>query len=182
MDNIEVTPDTAQVAKVVPDTNSLLKITPGRDCGECQACCFAPRLDELEKPSFTSCKNQGQGECTDYENRPTPCRDYNCMWRLGYGAKDDRPDKTGLMLTARMHANLGPWVSAHVVDEKARKSRSAQSALVNLCQTAVVIEFLPDSMVMVGGPANRVKAFRVLSEAEGVPIHEDLVQIRRPTK
>ena len=148
-----------------------------RVCGECQACCFAPRLDEMKKPSFTRCSNQGQGECTDYQNRPDLCRKYKCLWLQGYWAENDRPDKSGMMLTYRHHEKFGPWVSLHIVSDEALQSKSNKKILIDLAQETVVIEMQPRSMRMIGGPKERADKFMAISEDEQVPLHRDVVLI-----
>ena len=88
------------------------------------------------------------------------------------------------MLTTRNHPELGPWVSVHVVDKKARKLRRTRRALVELAKHAVVIEMLPDAMHLIGGPEGQVERFRSLAKTEGVPMHEDmeLVPMSRLTR
>lgn len=36
--------------------------------------------------------------CTIYEDRPKCCAEYHCAWLDGYGEKDDRPDKSGVVI------------------------------------------------------------------------------------
>lgn len=76
-----------------------------RRCGTCTACCETPAIDEptLKKPAHTRCEKLysiggSQRGCSDYEGRPETCRAFTCMWLLGMGHKDDRPDKTGVIL------------------------------------------------------------------------------------
>lgn len=76
-----------------------------RSCGECQACCEAIGVyfakDDFEKPPFQRCEHQCEAGCAIYENRPRPCRVFNCTWILGWGREQDRPDKLGLVIEQR---------------------------------------------------------------------------------
>lgn len=148
-----------------------------RVCGDCQACCYAPRLDEMKKPSFTRCRNQGEGECTDYDNRPDLCRKFECLWLQGHWEENDRPDKSGMMLTCRDHEKYGPWVSLHVVSDEALQSKSNKEILIDLVKKTVVIEMQPRSMRMIGGPKERADKFMALSEDEQVPLHRNIVSL-----
>lgn len=148
-----------------------------RECGRCQACCVAPRLDERDKPAYTRCRDLVRSGCRNYKSRPDPCRQYKCLWLQGWGAKDDRPDKTGAMFTARDHAEHGPWVSLHVVGRKALTTRRVRKAVVGLIQKTVVIEMQSESMRMLGGPAERVDAFNSVALSEQVPLHRDDVVV-----
>ena len=159
--------------KITTEVHEPLKITTGRNCGKCQVCCVAFRIDELKKPSFTRCRNQGNEGCTIYKSRPTPCREFKCMWLQGVGAKDDRPDKTGSMLASRNHDEYGPWVSLHVVDQKALTKRRVKNMLIELIKRTVVIEFMPTKMRLIGGPAERVENFKGVAATEQVPLEMD---------
>lgn len=80
-----------------------------RPCGECQACCHViavhlnTSLDQPEdKPNYTTCKHQCDSGCAIYNNRPTECRTYHCLWSVGYITNEDyRPDKLGVILDFR---------------------------------------------------------------------------------
>ena len=71
--------------------------TAGRTCGDCTACCRAIAVEALGKPRLTHCKHQDKG-CAIYESRPQQCRAFACLWLMGIGADDARPDKTGVVL------------------------------------------------------------------------------------
>lgn len=78
-----------------------------RSCGSCTACCGALAVRELEKRAHTPCLfcNEGAG-CRIYERRPDGCRQFCCEWLKGFGAEEDRPDKTGVVLDF-VHGELG---------------------------------------------------------------------------
>lgn len=78
------------------------------ECGDCDFCCTAPAIDadvlsadEAEliggaKPACVSCKHANNG-CTIYEERPTICRQYLCLYAMGQVAA--RPDKSRVAWT-----------------------------------------------------------------------------------
>lgn len=80
-----------------------------RHCGECQACCYAiavhleTDLTECEdKPNYTTCKHQCSKGCAIYNNRPSECRTYDCMWSSGVLTNEEyRSDKLGVIVDFR---------------------------------------------------------------------------------
>lgn len=89
-----------------------------RTCGDCIVCCSYLRIesDELNKLGLKHCpfakleepEKEGMLQysgSTDGKNcsafgtdkRPGCCGNYNCLWRLGYGSEDDRPDKIWML-------------------------------------------------------------------------------------
>lgn len=91
-----------------------------RDCGDCCACCVYLRIntDQLVKPGCVHCpqlavsnpiepnvmqlSSEEPVKCKIYDRRPSVCAEYECLWLQGYGAEDDRPDKS-LVLVDTLH-------------------------------------------------------------------------------
>ncbi len=74
-----------------------------RVCGNCQACCesLVVSVDEpggFTKKAGTRCVHQCQTGCDIYDDRPTPCREWSCLWIRGALPDAMRPDKSGLIL------------------------------------------------------------------------------------
>ncbi len=76
----------------------------GRNCGSCTACCTYFSIPALKKPVLVPCSrlkdklcSDGKN-CSDYDNRPMPSCSYTCMWLYGYGADEDRPDLSGILV------------------------------------------------------------------------------------
>ena len=65
-------------------------------CGTCTLCCTLCVVPELDKSAGTACKFQGDGYCTDYDNRPKSCRDMECAWLQSGAHEELRPDKCGV--------------------------------------------------------------------------------------
>jgi hypothetical protein len=55
-----------------------------RTCGICSLCCKLPYMAELDKPIDTWCRHcrPGKGGCSIYPQRPSSCRDFECLWRI----------------------------------------------------------------------------------------------------
>jgi hypothetical protein len=80
-----------------------MELVPGRDCGECNACCvWLPIFDppEIRKLGGEVCRNCAPGKgCTIYDDRPAMCRAYACAWRALPQLTDDwRPDRSKLLV------------------------------------------------------------------------------------
>jgi hypothetical protein len=141
-----------------------------RTCGECQACCYATRIDELKKPAFQRCELQCDTGCSKYDGRPDECRNYKCTWLIGFSGADARPDKLGVMFTSRSHPQLGPWISAHVTDRQALEGDLFKQELSKLTERCTVIEILKDEMFVMGGPVEQIKMFLEYTAKDLVPV------------
>lgn len=67
-----------------------------RECGECTACCTALAIPEVPTLVGEHCTHECAEGCAIYAMRPSRCRNFECMWIGGWGAKPgDRPDRLG---------------------------------------------------------------------------------------
>ncbi len=148
----------------------MINESDNRVCGDCQACCYATRIDELKKPAFTRCNLQCDTGCSEYASRPDECRDYKCTWLIGFGNEEARPDKLGVMFTSRSHPELGPWVSAHVNDRQALVSEQFKKSLAELTERCTVIEMFPDEMRVMGGPEEQIEMFLKYTAKDLIPV------------
>jgi hypothetical protein len=77
-------------------------LVPGRECGECTACCTVLHIDdpELQKPAGITCANCAAGKgCTIYQTRPKTCRSWFCGWRVMAQYDDSwRPDRSQILI------------------------------------------------------------------------------------
>ncbi len=99
-----------------------------RSCGECNACCSAMAITELDKPEWTPCPHlnaarhrhpddgqpsfvpitisrehlaaKGGGGCSIYRERPASCSGFKCQWLAGMPITEQRhrPDRSGLII------------------------------------------------------------------------------------
>ena len=77
-------------------------LVPGRECGECTACCVALLIDDenFKKPADKVCSNlMDSGGCKIYTKRPSVCQDWYCAWRFMAQLDENwRPDRSGILL------------------------------------------------------------------------------------
>lgn len=112
-----------------------------RPCGECQECCFAVGVHELNKPVWTRCEHQCDKGCAIYGERPQSCKDYYCLYQAGLlnGGEELRPDRLGVIFDFRSDTNdqvnlLSVWE----VRENAVESPSVVKILRTLSHRYVV--------------------------------------------
>ena len=73
-----------------------------RTCDGCNMCCYIPGINEptLQKKEWVMCHNCDVGVgCKIYEDRPTPCRTFECSWIKGETPVEWKPDKVGFFAT-----------------------------------------------------------------------------------
>jgi hypothetical protein len=114
-----------------------------RECGECNVCCTAMRVKELDKPAGVRCVHQTESGCGNYENRPSVCRAWYCMWVRDDGRVFDeaqRPDRIGVFFSAtRIDHDTGrQTVNAHEVYSGAFDRPEARQAIEYLSRFAPV--------------------------------------------
>lgn len=77
-----------------------------RDCGTCSACCFLLSVPAVTKPACVWCEHASRphGGCKIYEDRPSECVDYKCLWLVSQDRSpeermipDARPDRSKVM-------------------------------------------------------------------------------------
>lgn len=71
-----------------------------RECGPCTACCTVFGIEELQKPSHQPCAHLCSAGCQIYAERPTSCATFKCYWLRGGLSDSDRPDLSGVVLSA----------------------------------------------------------------------------------
>jgi hypothetical protein len=79
------------------------ELVPGRECGECRACCVDLIIDtkELQKLPGVRCPHLCGNGCAIYETRYPVCREYYCGWRqLDLLGDEWRPDRSRVLFDA----------------------------------------------------------------------------------
>lgn len=110
---------------------------PGRECGNCTACCTTLAIVELNKPARRACDHLCRAGCGIYEARPASCREFHCLWLRGAldGDESLRPDALGVMFDYFRMASTGEThLIAHELWPGAFESEAAQSLLNELVQ------------------------------------------------
>jgi hypothetical protein len=82
-----------------PEPVETFELTEGRSCGSCRACCKVMGIYETSKPRGEWCPHACAKGCAIYETRYQSCRDFRCLWLLGVGADEDRPDRSRVVLS-----------------------------------------------------------------------------------
>jgi Fe-S-cluster containining protein len=75
-------------------------IVPGRECGECVACCRSLKVDtaEFSKPAGVPCPHNTGSRCGIHSSRPDICRTWFCAWRrIAAMPEAARPDRSGIL-------------------------------------------------------------------------------------
>jgi hypothetical protein len=113
---------------------TLNHLVPGRDCGDCVACCEVLRIvdPEVGKPAGIMCRhNTGKG-CGIHATRPDICRRWFCLWRRIDAMPDEaRPDRSGVIFCLEGeedHPN--PFARFCVVARPVGSPRALRSELV----------------------------------------------------
>jgi len=59
-----------------------VSFVPGRACGKCSLCCKVLGIGELDKPAGSWCTHcrPGKAGCLIYQQRPSECINFNCLW------------------------------------------------------------------------------------------------------
>jgi uncharacterized protein len=58
-------------------------------CGECNACCRVFEIPEINKPAGKWCEHCAISKgCTIYEDRPSMCVEFECLWLLSQRRMD----------------------------------------------------------------------------------------------
>lgn len=84
------------------ETMLLGPVLPGRDCGDCTACCTVLTVDtpDFKKPAGTPCVHLGAAGCSIHAVRPHICRTWFCAWRrVAAMPEAARPDLSGLLVS-----------------------------------------------------------------------------------
>lgn len=114
-----------------------------RDCGGCTVCCEILEIPTLEKPSRKMCSNVCDTGCGIYNERPSECAQFQCVWSEGYTGEGQRPDKSGIMAYYIDHPELGRTLLVLEVKPKAFIKRSKQRdrliKMANERRSAVII-------------------------------------------
>lgn len=97
-----------------------------RSCGGCSVCCEVLEIPALKKPKKTLCVNVcSGGGCSIYQDRPSDCRTFQCIWSEGYTGDGQRPDKSGIM-AYHIDTRYGRTLLILEIREKAFTQRASQ--------------------------------------------------------
>lgn len=104
-------------------------------CGSCTVCCHVAEVKEgiVQKPACQNCPFQDRGcKLFGQPQRPQVCQDFQCSWLRGYGDKNDRPDKSGVMVSVN-HFNGGTWIMVMDLVQNAHRT-TGKSIIKDIAQ------------------------------------------------
>lgn len=144
-----------------------------RPCGGCTACCTVMGVEELNKPNHVECQHVSAGGCSIYETRPESCKAFQCMWRIGIGTMEQRPDLIGLVMdTTRPGDFLHPGFLVRELWPGAFEE--AHELIQDVASRVVVIWVYGDKARRVLGPEDRLAPIaHQIREALGADESED---------
>lgn len=100
------------------DTKEWIELTgkraASRECGTCRLCCKTGSVDEegvrfqpFRKPAGVMCEFASSKGCSLHEDSmmPRTCSAFLCLWRLGMGHDEHRPDKMKMVPTTQKMPN-----------------------------------------------------------------------------
>lgn len=158
-----------------PDIETMLlgPLVPGRDCGDCTACCthLTVNSPDFSKPAGISCRHLTTGGCGIHAVRPHICRTWFCGWRRRADLPDAaRPDRSGLLISLNFidqPKNCLEAVSLNIrilSGSNAIRNGMAAAILDRLCAALVPVWFSDGEEKMLMHPTADV-ARHVLSDA-----------------
>jgi len=92
------------------------RVAPHNNCGVCRACCTTLYINDgnFVKNSHQPCQHLCETGCKRYVARPTPCKNFQCLWLKSQAGNDPmtpdlRPDQCGVIFTPSTNdsADLG---------------------------------------------------------------------------
>jgi hypothetical protein len=132
-----------------------LSPVPGRECGECNACCQYLKIDtpELRKGPNIPCRHWNGG-CTIYDRRPDACRRFFCGWRLMPNLDETwRPDRSNVMLRLVQGLNR-----AYAIDVNLTGPLTARMTEKLLRYIGALIEGKVEIYLVIPGPPGHAAA------------------------
>lgn len=150
-------------------------LVPGRECGNCNACCVELTIQdpELRKAQGIRCHHaRPDNRCGIYDTRPGTCRTFNCGWRrFAWVAPGLRPDQSGILISMGVRSKPGGAKEQVVAFTIMGEGGLAAEGLAESVAAAVAAEI--PVFLRVPGPPGYTAA-----EAEVNPILIDPVQRR----
>jgi hypothetical protein len=95
----------ALATQLTPAANGFTITIMERTCGTCTLCCKVLGVDEVSTPRSAWCQHcDKKSGCKIYDQRPSACREFICLWLVDTSVPDDlRPDKCKVVFYANEH-------------------------------------------------------------------------------
>lgn len=149
-----------------------LEVLGGRTCDGCTACCDLLGVPELDKRANQPCPlaQPGQG-CSIHEARPSSCRHFECLWKLGFLSESHRPDELGAVVARQYQPSTGAITpTVYVRRPDWRRDERIVLLLDDLIDDGPVVVVTPAERFVVADRAShqdiRARAARYLANRE----------------
>lgn len=126
-------------------------------CGSCTLCCTVMRVDMAPaKPAYETCRHCTSAGCGIYEQRPEPCRGFQCLWLASQMSEALslpaalRPDRCGVAIDV----NAAGTVMAHCSHPGAWKREPIRAWLLDYAAKTNVILELPTGAELLSADGN----------------------------
>lgn len=139
---------------------------PGRSCGQCNECCSAMGVPELQKPAWTPCSHVVDHKCSCYTSRPTSCQEYRCLWLQEAIDGPSRPDRVGVIFDRTDSTKgLEERTGLHVITARVTRETEEGLAIIDRLsrQFLVIIMYGADRRRIVGPPQAEVAIRAILA-------------------
>jgi len=108
-----------------------------RSCGKCKVCCTIMKVEELGKPRGTTCEMLGAEGCSVYNQRPSSCRAFECLWLKGFGSNGHRPDRSNVLVHAEDSPELGNIIVVNETKPGGYRNTKAKQVMKKLRQSGL---------------------------------------------
>jgi hypothetical protein len=148
-------------------------LTAPKPCADCSLCCKVLAIPELQKTGGVWCHHIAMSRgCSIYADRPTSCRNYQCVWTLT-GPLDERwrPDRAGFLIhptpvASEIEIIADPdrpdaWRREPYYAQIKQWSDRSNGAITNLLVRAGgrIFVVFPETEIELGGPPSGASVF-----------------------
>jgi Fe-S-cluster containining protein len=161
-------------------------LVPGRECGNCVACCDTLRIDtpDFAKAADVACPHNTGSGCGIYPTRPGICRTWFCAWRRT-GAMSDaaRPDRSGILAflgfnRAPRNCLEGIYLVACAADSRAFDTPTGRQVIAELCAGLVPVWTNDGKTKALVHPRSEVAACVISGESPPPELEEEVAAWR----
>jgi hypothetical protein len=117
-------------------------------------------VEEIQKPGYQACAHVNDRGCSIYNDRPSSCRDFSCLWLQDPGKvfrNMERPDRIGIMFDVTLEdGKIGQALVAREVRKGAFHEPDAVDLLAKLSKRVLIITVEQYARGLIG-PAHLVE-------------------------
>ena len=151
-----------------------------RSCGSCYMCCTLMGVPEIDKKDGEPCKYAKKGPCKDactiYETRPQACRDFECLWLLGFGEERDKPDKSKVIFVTGRSPVVGDYLTVRAYRSGAYETKRMEVIINAISATMLVLLIDERGNRKFCGPDDKMRMVMGILEEHQTEEEEDLAR------